>query len=117
MTNRPGPICPKFHAAVELIGKRWTGAIIRTLLPGPVRYAAIRAAIPDINDRMLCERLRELELEGIVHRQVVPDTPVRVEYALTAKGAALETALAAISAWADRWVELTPRPADSGDSR
>jgi DNA-binding HxlR family transcriptional regulator len=98
-------LCARFHRAVELIGRRWSGAIIRMLLQRPSRYAELRAAIPDITDRMLSERLRELEEENIVVRTVIPDTPVRVEYSLTTKGRALAPALDAIGHWAEKWVE------------
>ena len=116
-------LCARFHKAVELIGRRWSGAIIQILLQGPSRYAELRAAIPDITDRMLSERLRELEDEQIVARTVVPDTPVRVEYSLTAKGRALAPALSAIGNWAEKWVEVdapaatAPRPAPGGRTR
>lgn len=103
-------LCARFHRAVELIGGRWTGAVIRLLLNGRMRFAELRSAIPDISDRMLSERLRELEAEGIVARIVVPETPVRVEYELTEKGRALEHALAAVGKWAERWV-TEPKPA------
>src|SRR5262245_26855189 len=93
-------VCSRFHHASELIGRRWTGAIIYLLLRERCRFATLRAAIPDITDRMLSERLQELEEEGIVDRIVVPEAPVRVEYALTAKGRALANAIDAISAWA-----------------
>jgi DNA-binding HxlR family transcriptional regulator len=100
-----GPsLCLKFHKAVELIGRRWSGAVIQILMRGACRYAELRDAVPDISDRMLSERLQELEKEGIVLRRVIPDTPVRVEYELTAKGRALEPALSAIGRWADTWV-------------
>ena len=98
-------LCARFHKAVELIGRRWSGAIIQTLRQRPSRYAELRAAIPDITDRMLSERLRELEDEAIVARTVIPETPVRVEYSLTSKGKALAPALDAIGHWAERWVE------------
>ena len=104
MTGRTPSFCSQFHRAIELIGGRWTGAIINALLGGRARYAALRDAIPDISDRMLSERLRELEAEGIVVRHVTPETPVRVEYELTRKGLALEKALRAIGAWAAEWV-------------
>ncbi len=100
----PG-LCGRFHKAVELIGRRWSGAIIQILRQRPARYAELRTAIPDITDRMLSERLRELEEEAIVARTVIPETPVRVEYSLTAKGRALAPALDAIGHWAERWVE------------
>jgi DNA-binding HxlR family transcriptional regulator len=97
-------LCPRFHAAVELIGGRWTGAIIRTLLHGRTRYAVLRAAIPQISDRMLSARLKELEAERIVRRIVTPETPVRVEYELTKKGRDLNDAVSAIAAWAEAWL-------------
>jgi DNA-binding HxlR family transcriptional regulator len=101
-------LCAKFHRAVELIGGRWTGAVIRLLLTDRMRFAELRSSIPDISDRMLSERLRELESEGIVARIVVPETPVRVEYQLTEKGRALEQALCAVGRWAERWVDAPP---------
>jgi DNA-binding HxlR family transcriptional regulator len=101
-------LCARFHAAVELVGRRWTGAVIQLLLDGRMRYAELRDAIPDISDRMLSERLRELESEGIVARLVIPETPVRVEYELTEKGRALERALAEIGKWAERWGTVEP---------
>src|SRR5690349_18656393 len=99
-----GNICPRFHVAVELIGGRWSGAIISRLLAGPARYNELRAAVPEISDRMLSERLRALECEGLLTRTVVPESPVRVEYELTAKGHALEEALDAIGRWATKWI-------------
>jgi len=99
-------VCSRFHRAVELIGSRWTGAIIHTLLQGKTRYAALKAAIPDITDRMLSERLRSLEAEDLVTRWVIADTPVRVEYELTDKGRSLENALREISTWANRWIPV-----------
>ena len=110
-------LCARFHKAVELIGRRWSGAIIQILLNGPARYAELRSAIPDITDRMLSERLRELEEEAIVARTVVPETPVRVEYSLTPKGRALAPALAAIGHWAEKWVEAGSAPVAATPSR
>jgi DNA-binding HxlR family transcriptional regulator len=100
----PG-LCAKFHRAVELIGARWSGAIVQILLQGSVRYADLRAAVPDISDRMLSERLRELEAEGIVVRSVSQEPPVRVDYALTEKGRALQPALNAVGQWAEKWLD------------
>ncbi|MEP6916001.1 MAG: helix-turn-helix domain-containing protein [Acidobacteriota bacterium] len=107
-------LCGRFHSAVELIGRRWSGAVIHLLLKAPSRYAELRAAIPEITDRMLSERLKELEEEGIVARTVIPETPVRVEYALTAKGRALGPALGALGEWAERWVTLEPAESTRG---
>ena len=105
----PG-LCARFHKAVELIGRRWSGAIIQILLQRPSRYAELRTAIPDITDRMLSERLQELEEEGLLERSVVPDTPVRVEYSLTKKGKALADAIGSIANWAEKWVEAGDPP-------
>ena len=102
-------LCGKFHQASELIGRRWTGAIIYVLLRARCRFATLRAAIPDITDRMLSDRLQELEQEGIVERTVIPETPVRVEYALTKKGRALATAMDAIAEWAEKWISSAPQ--------
>ncbi len=99
-------LCVKFHRASELIGRRWTGAIIFVLLETRCRFAVLRDAIPDITDRMLSDRLRELEMEGIVERTVIPESPVRVEYALTQKGRGLAHAIEAISNWADKWIDV-----------
>ena len=109
-----GDLCGRFHQAVELIGRRWSGAVIHLLMQHRLRYAELRAAIPDISDRMLSERLRELEAAGIVVRTVLPDPPVRVEYDLTEKGRALKPAMMAIGEWAERWVSAAPPPRRSG---
>lgn len=103
---RPPQLCRKFHHASELIGRRWTGAIIYVLLRRRCRFATLREAIPDITDRMLSERLQELEQEGIVERTVIPETPVRVEYTLSIKGRGLATTIDAISTWAEKYVAI-----------
>ena len=103
MTREEFSFCPEYHHAVELIGKRWTGAIVRELLRGTVRFSDLRAAVPGLSDRLLSERLKELEMEGIVERRVVPELPVRIEYLLTDKGHDLKPVVNAISAWANRW--------------
>ena len=95
--------CPDFHHAVEVIGRRWTGVILRALLHGATRFSQIRDVIPELTDKMLSARLRELEAEGIVARRVIGDVPVRVEYGLTEKGRDLSEAITALSDWADRW--------------
>ena len=105
--HRP-ELCARFHRASELIGRRWTGAIIFVLLRARCRFAVLRAAIPEITDRMLSDRLRELEQEGIIERTVIPDTPVRVEYALTKKGRALAGPIEAMTEWAHKWVPAEP---------
>lgn len=109
--------CPYYRRAVELIGRRWTGAILRALLSGVDRFSDLAATIPGISDRMLSERLKELEAEGLVVRTVIPDTPVRVEYHLTEKGRSLGDIMEALTIWAHHWLapdEKDHRGADSG---
>jgi DNA-binding HxlR family transcriptional regulator len=94
-----------FQRAIELIGKRWTGAVVKALLPSAARFNQLLAGIPGISDRVLTERLRELESEGIVERLVDPGPPVRVSYRLTNRGRALEPVLSAVAEWAESWLE------------
>src|SRR3954470_20570455 len=96
--------CSSYHHAVELVGKRWTGAILFVLMDGPTRFSEFKKLVPDLSDRLLSERMKELEGEGIVERRVIDDTPVRVEYALTQKGRALEPAVRALKSWAHVWL-------------
>lgn len=97
--------CPRFHRAVELIGRRWTGAILRAMMSGTSRFSDLANAVPGLSDRLLAERLRELETEGIVTRTVIPDMPVRVEYHLTEKGESLKDVLGTIAAWSEVWID------------
>ena len=113
---RAPALCARFHRASELIGRRWTGAIVFVLLKSRCRFATLRNAIPDITDRMLSDRLQALEEEGIVERTVVPETPVRVEYALTRKGRALAPPIDAITDWAHKWIEVDA-PAEKAGKR
>ncbi len=107
-------ICPRYHKAIELIGKRWTGGIIRALMDGPRRFGELVEAVPGLHDRLLSERLKELEAEGVVQRRVYPETPVRVEYGLTPKGRDLEKLVTEMHRWADRWIA---GPVKSGHRR
>ena len=97
-------VCPLYHRAVELIGRRWTGAILSALHSGGTRFTDLTDAVPGLSDRLLSERLKELEAEGIVVRTVFPEIPVRIEYTLTDKGHALGHVMAAIGEWAHRWL-------------
>ena len=96
--------CALFHRAVELVGKRWNGAIVNVLLDGPLRFSEIRTLVPDISDRLLSERLKELEAEDLVEREVLDEHPIGVEYRLTGKGEALEPAVRALKRWAEHWL-------------
>ena len=108
--GRTGPprangCCPLYHEAVELVGRRWTGAILRVLMDGPMRFSEISQAVPELSDRLLSERMKELEARGIVRRTVHPGPPVRVEYSLSRMGHELEPALSELQRWARRWLD------------
>jgi DNA-binding HxlR family transcriptional regulator len=96
-------MCPRFEAAFELLGKRWTGLIIRSLLSGAKRFSDIQEIIPNLSARMLTERFKELEEQGILRRTVYPEMPVRIEYELTEKGRDLKDAMDEIQKWAEKW--------------
>ena len=103
--GRVSACCPYYHEAVELVGKRWTGAILRVLMDGPLRFSEIAQAVPELSDRLLSERLKELEGEGIVDRVVIDGNPPRVQYLLTPKGKALGPAVASLRTWAQTWLD------------
>jgi DNA-binding HxlR family transcriptional regulator len=96
--------CPFYHEAVELVGRRWTGAILRVLMDGPLRFSEVSAAVPELSDRLLSERMKELEARGIVERTVIPGPPLKVEYELSRMGRELEPALSELHRWANRWL-------------
>lgn len=98
-------LCPKFECAFALLGKRWNGLIIKTLLDGPKRFSDISSIIPQLSDKILVQRFKELEVVGIIKRNVFPETPVRIEYELTEKGAALRRVMDEVQKWADTWVK------------
>lgn len=98
-----GQMCPKYEEAAGLLGKKWTGLLVRVLLGGPKRFSVFRQQLPDLSDKLLSERLKELETAGVVERVVHDTKPVSIEYRLTEKGRALEPVVQAIQTWADRW--------------
>lgn len=115
MGGRP-TCCPQYHEAVELIGRRWTGAILEVMTQHgrPIRFTEIAHAVPQLSDRLLSERLKELEQRGLITRHEARDPPKRVEYALTPMGRSLEPALRELKAWAQRWIDLRSRNASTG---
>lgn len=102
--NQLAEFCPQYHHAMEIIGKKWMGSILRVLMHGTHRYNEILLAIPGISDRLLTERLRDLEAEGLVVRHIASTSPVRVEYELTEAGRELNLAVRVISIWAVKWL-------------
>lgn len=107
--EQPTGVCPHFHAAIELIGKRWTGAIVCALTERSLRFGELKRAIPGLSDRLLSGRLRELEREGLVEREVEPGSPVHVTYSLTEVGAELTPAIGELKRWAKRWQDGAER--------
>ncbi|HZA40831.1 MAG TPA: helix-turn-helix domain-containing protein [Actinomycetota bacterium] len=105
------PYCPYYHRAVAIITRRWTPEIVRALMSGTKRFGAIKSIIPGLSDRLLSERLKDLEAEGLVTRSVTPETPVLIEYCLTEKGMALCSVVKELATWAETW--LTPEPAEA----
>ncbi|ASS66642.1 MULTISPECIES: helix-turn-helix domain-containing protein [Paenibacillus] len=97
-------MCPKYEAAIELLGKKWTGLIIRVLLGGPKRFKEIKEQIPEMSDKMLTDRMKELEQAQIVNRKVYPEMPVRIEYELTDKGHHLQPVIESIQDWGEHWM-------------
>ncbi len=96
--------CPLYHEAVELVGRRWTGAILRVLMDGPMRFSEIAQSVPELSDRLLSERMKELESRGMVERTVISGPPIRVQYGLSRMGRELEPALSELQSWAQRWL-------------
>jgi DNA-binding HxlR family transcriptional regulator len=101
-----GQVCTRFHHAVELIGRRWSGAIISSMMKRPQCFNEFLTVVPGLSDRLLTERLRELESEGLVRRTVIAGPPVRVSYELTESGRDLEPVIEALTKWAEKWVEV-----------
>lgn len=103
-TSNASHICPKYEHAIQLLGKRWTGLLLYALMEGPQRFCELTSTVEGLSDRVLSDRLRELEVEGIIERVVYPHIPVRVEYKLTEKGRALEPVVQSIQQWAEKWI-------------
>ena len=121
-TNDHGRICEHFQRAASLVARRWNPLIVSALLDDAARFTEIRNAIPGLSDRLLSERLKELEAEGIVTRRVIPDTPVRIEYGLSPQGRDLAGVVDELRGWADRWAPNesgagAARTSSSGDAR
>ncbi|HEY4021345.1 MAG TPA: helix-turn-helix domain-containing protein [Pseudonocardiaceae bacterium] len=110
-------VCSRYHSAIEMIGTRWTGAILRVVFTGSHRYAQIKAAVPGLSDTMLAARLRTMEAEGLLRREVIPSTPVQVEYHLTEMGRDLEPVIGELLTWSHKWIPLPDDGADDADDR
>jgi DNA-binding HxlR family transcriptional regulator len=100
---KPQQVCPHFHGAVELIGRRWAGAILYALTSGPLHFAELKDAVPGMSDRLLSHRLKELEEADLVRREVHSGNRIRVSYELTRKGHSLEPVMGGLRDWARHW--------------
>ena len=100
--------CLVFQQGIELLGRRWTGVILYTLLQGPHRFNELLGGVHGISDRLLTERLRELEEKGLVERRVIPESPVRVEYHLTDAGRDAQESISTIWRWSNTWFQAEP---------
>jgi DNA-binding HxlR family transcriptional regulator len=116
-TSQENQMCPRYEHAIQLLGKRWTGLILDSLMQGPRRFCELTASVEGLSDRVLSDRLRELELEGVIERVVYPQIPVRVEYRLTDKGHDLKPVVEAIHHWAEQWIPLPDSAPESTPSQ
>ncbi|KUP23063.1 helix-turn-helix domain-containing protein [Paenibacillus sp. DMB5] len=99
-------MCPRFEKAVDVLSKRWVALIVFVLMQGPRRFGEIEGCLSNLSGKVLSDRLKEMENEGIIQRTVYPEMPVRIEYSLTAKGNALAPILGEINSWSSEWIEL-----------
>ncbi|GAC1567730.1 MAG: helix-turn-helix domain-containing protein [Ktedonobacteraceae bacterium] len=112
ITRPTRQLCKRYEQAIQLLGKRWTGLILDTLMEGPQRFCEMTATVEGLSDRVLSDRLRELESEGVIERIVYPQIPVRVEYRLTEKGRDLRPVVQSIHDWAQNWISLPQTQAE-----
>jgi DNA-binding HxlR family transcriptional regulator len=95
--------CP-VEAGLDLIGGKWKAMILLHLFERPHRFNELRRTLPSITQRMLTNQLRELEADGLVHRELFPEVPPRVEYSLTPFGRSLDAVITALRAWGETHV-------------
>jgi DNA-binding HxlR family transcriptional regulator len=101
--------CTAFQPLLELIGKRWVGVLLLAGAQGARRFGQYRALVTGISDRVLTQRLRELERHGLIARTVIPSSPVQVLYAPTARGEQLIDALQPLLEWSLRHPDFVAR--------
>jgi DNA-binding HxlR family transcriptional regulator len=97
--------CRRFETSVETVGKRWSPGILLAIARGARRFSEIIAAVPGLSDRLLSQRVKELEASGLLRREVIASTPVQIRYHLTARGNELLEAMQPLVAWGQRWGE------------
>lgn len=104
MSQTQGEMCPRFEKAVNILSQRWTALVIYQMLDSPKRFGEIQSAI-GVSGKVLSDRLKNMEQEGLIKRDVYPETPVIIEYSLTNKGESLEPVLRDIEEWSSDWIE------------
>ncbi|WP_166875603.1 helix-turn-helix domain-containing protein [Salinibacterium sp. ZJ450] len=100
--------CRRFQTSVELAGRKWVGAILLAGARGARRFSEYRTLVEGISDRLLAARLKELETEGLIHRDVQPTTPVSIRYSLTPSGQQLISLLHPLVTWSRERMSMTP---------
>jgi len=103
LTHVDDELCRRFQASIEFIGKRWTGGIMMAIREGADRFSEIGATVTGLSDRLLAQRLKELEAADMIERVVVATTPVQVRYRLTERGIDLMDSLQPVVMWDQRW--------------
>ncbi len=105
------------QTSFDLLGKRWSALIVQDLIGGPRRFREILGDLGRINDKVLSQRLKELEGRGIVERRLFPEVPVRVEYTLTEKGRGLAGVINAMEQWDAAWSDGAPRSGNGAGAK
>lgn len=105
MHKQPRPYVCGIDAAIDVVGGKWKVLILWALNEDTQRFGELRRMVPGITEKMLIQQLRELEADGVVHREVYPEVPPKVEYSLTDFGASLNDALGPLGAWGREHME------------
>jgi DNA-binding HxlR family transcriptional regulator len=95
--------CRRFSSSIELIGKRWSSGIMLAVERGDERFSEILASVDGLSDRLLAQRLKDLESNGLISREVIASTPVQVRYRPTERGSDLLASLQPLVTWGQRW--------------
>lgn len=93
------------EVTLDVIGGKWKGVILFRLLASTLRFNELRRLLPDVTQRMLTLQLRELEQAGVIHREVYPEVPPKVEYSLTPFGRSLEPIILLMRDWGDQYMQ------------
>ncbi|WP_067478565.1 winged helix-turn-helix transcriptional regulator [Actinomadura hibisca] len=92
-------------AAIALMGGKWKGLVLFALQDGPLRFGELRRAVSGISERVLIQQVREMEVSGLLHREVYQQVPPKVEYSLTDFGRSLNDAMAPLGQWGEDHID------------